>query len=78
MNGLKRLFKLLRISDKELFVLSGDIDTYVYLLFLRNCVYFMTILGIIDCSILIPLYGTGDIAASCNNPQTNSIVLTQI
>jgi hypothetical protein len=61
MGGCSRLFKLLRISDKELFVLSGDIDTYIYLLFLRNCVYFMCVLGIVDCGSLIPLYATGNV-----------------
>ena len=63
MGSCSRLIKLLRISDKELFVLSGDIDTYIYLLFLRNCVYFLTILTILDCSILLPLYATGTVAS---------------
>ena len=76
MSGLSRLVKLLRISDKELFVLSGDIDTYIYLLFLRNCVYFMSILALIDCAILLPIYGTGTVALDCNKPQNGTIVLT--
>jgi hypothetical protein len=67
MSGIGRLFKLLRISDKELFVLASEIDTYLYLLFLRNVIYLFTIMSIVDGAVLIPLYATGDVASECNN-----------
>ena len=60
MNGCARMCKLLVISDKKLFVMSGNIDTYVYLLFIRNLVYFVTILCVLNCGILLPLYATGE------------------
>lgn len=69
MGPIQRIVKLLGISDKQLFVLSGDIDTYVYLLFLRNLIYFVTILAVLNCAVLLPLYATGQTADLCfNNP----------
>lgn len=62
MNGIWRLLKLLKISDKELFVLASEIDTYLYLLFLRNVIYLLFILLIVDGAVLVPLYATGDVA----------------
>lgn len=56
MNCLKRFFKVFVISETELYALAGDIDTYIYFLFLRMSCYLMLILMIVDCCILIPLY----------------------
>ncbi len=67
MNGCCRLLRLLKIADTDLFVLANDIDTYVYLLFSRNVIYLLTILCVIDCGVLIPLYITGDVSEQCNN-----------
>jgi hypothetical protein len=50
------MFKLLFIPDKMLLALSGDIDTYIYLLFLRMMTYLMALFMVIDCTILLPLY----------------------
>lgn len=61
MNGITRFFKLMFIKDRELFVLAGDIDTYIYLLFLKGCIYFMLILAIVDCGVLIPIYYNGTV-----------------
>lgn len=44
------------ISEKELYALAGDIDTYIYMLFLRMSCYLMLVLMVVDCLILIPLY----------------------
>ncbi len=71
MSAPRRIIKLIGISDKELFVLSGDIDTYVYMLFVRNLIYFMMILCLINCSVLVPLYETGSVAKDCFNSPTN-------
>lgn len=62
MSAPSRIVSLMVISDKQLFVLTRDIDTYVYMLFLRNLIYFMLILCLINCSVLLPLYETGNIA----------------
>lgn len=71
MNGCGKFFKLMLISDKELYVLAGDIDTYIYLLFLRMAVYFMFALCIVNNGVLLPIYSngsTGDYyAQSCLN-----------
>jgi len=67
MNSFTRVLKLLHISDKELFVLGGDIDTYLYFLFLRNIIYLLAILVTLNCGVLMPLYYTGDVSNLCNN-----------
>lgn len=59
MNGFKRFWKLLFIADKEMFVLGGDVDTYLYLLFLRGGIYYMTILVTVNCAVLLPIYWDG-------------------
>jgi len=50
---------MLFIKDMELFVLAGDIDTYIYLLFLKIGVYFMFVLTVINVAILCPVYYMG-------------------
>lgn len=82
MSGIGRLIKLLHISDKELFVLASEIDTYLYLLFLRNVIYLFAIMCLMDGAVLLPLYWTGDVASECNVPSSNPtgglVVLTDI
>ena len=67
MNSCKRFFKLMSIPDKHLFVMSGDIDTYVFLLFLRNVIYLLIVLCIINCPLLLGLYATGETVDECKN-----------
>jgi Late exocytosis, associated with Golgi transport len=71
MNGLTRLLNLFAITEKKLFVLAGDIDTYVYLLFLRNTTVLIFILAVLNCGVLIPLYATGETASLCSNNEKN-------
>mmetsp|Transcript_9021 Transcript_9021/g.6796 ORF Transcript_9021/g.6796 Transcript_9021/m.6796 type:complete len:125 (+) Transcript_9021:441-815(+) len=66
------------IRDKELFVLAGTIDTYLYLLFLRNVIYALTILTLTNSAVLLPLYWTGDVSGNCQNTDGDMIYLTQI
>jgi len=47
------------LRDYELFNMSTDVNTYVYLVFLRMSLRFFLVLGIVNCLILIPLYTTG-------------------
>jgi len=76
LNYFRRNFKLLVISDKELFVLAGTIDTYIYLLYIRNLIYVITIMIITNCVILMPLYWTGDVSGICNNSDADVVYLT--
>jgi hypothetical protein len=82
MNGCKRFFKILSIDDKELFVLSGEIDTYIFMLFIKNMIYLVLIMFIVNAPILLPLFKTGKTADECNNFHTNNntgvIVLSPI
>jgi len=80
MSGPGRFFRILCVPDKSLFVLAGEIDTYVYMLFLRNIIYLVAILMVLNCGVLIPLYATGSTEENCyNNPgnHNKTIYLTQ-
>lgn len=72
MNGFIKFCKLLVIKEKDLFVLSGDIDTYIYMLFLKYIIYLVAGLCVINMPILIHLYMTGDIATLCNQPSNST------
>jgi hypothetical protein len=47
------------LRDCELFNMSSDVNTYVYLVFLRMSLRFFLVLALVNCLILIPLYTTG-------------------
>lgn len=47
------------LKDNELFTLATDVNTYMYLVFLRMTLRFFLVLAVLNCLILIPLYTTG-------------------
>lgn len=47
------------VLDSELFAMAPDIDTYVYLVFLRMSVGFFLVLAIFNTIALMPIYYTG-------------------
>jgi hypothetical protein len=47
------------VSDEKLFSMSPDIDTYIYLLFLRMSLAFFALLAAINILVTIPIYSTG-------------------
>jgi hypothetical protein len=59
-NSVLRFFKLMFISNKNLFILAGNLDTYIYLLFLRIAVYYSFILMVVNCGVLLPIYANGN------------------
>lgn len=61
---LKLFFTLCFISDKKIFNLAPDLNTYIYILFLRLSLNFILCLTLINAVVLIPLYLTGIIHSS--------------
>ena len=59
--GTLKLFLTLpfKLRDSELFTMSPDIDTYVYLLFLRMSLSFFAILSCLNLLLALPLYLSG-------------------
>lgn len=55
-----RFFTILFASDKDLFVMSGSLDTYCFLLYLRNMVALTLILLILNGGLMMPAYYLGD------------------
>ena len=79
MNCCKRLTKILVISDEKLLALAGDVDTYLYIIFLRMVTYLMIIFMIVDCSILLPIYKIkGTTAHDYYNTTANYSVLSDV
>jgi hypothetical protein len=53
----------------------------VYMLFLRNLIYFVSLLAVLNCGVLLPLYYTGDTETICYNDPANvnhTVYLSQI
>jgi hypothetical protein len=73
MNCCKRFIKLFTISEKEMYAVCGDIDTYIYMLFLRMASYLMLILMILNCCVLIPLYSLEGTTAETYIDPTNGM-----
>ena len=71
MNGCKRFFAIWAVSEKNLFVMSGSLDTYCYLLYLRNVTFLVTLLLILNGGILFPLFFMGSTAEGCFNSPAN-------
>lgn len=61
---VKLFFTLCYMSDNKLFNLSPDLDTYIYVLFLRSSLNFFLCLALINGVFLIPMYLTGVINSS--------------
>lgn len=61
LNFFKLAFKVNFMSDKTLFTVSPNLDTYIYLIFLRMSSMFFLGLTVFNAIVVIPIYSTGDI-----------------
>lgn len=61
LNFFKLGFKVNFMSDKTLFTVSPNIDTYIYLLFLRMSSTFFFGLSLFNAIVVVPIYSSGDI-----------------
>jgi len=78
MNGCKRFFAIWAISEKNLFVVSGSLDTYCYMLYLRNVTLLVCLLLVLNGGILFPLFYMGTTAEECFNSTANEDALVYL
>ena len=51
------------MRDQDLFTMAPDLDTYVYLVFLRMSLWFFVCLAAINALVVMPIYSTGSAQA---------------